>query len=189
MHGVTSLSTLTDAELVQRCRNGDADAWCELVDRFSRYVYAVCARGFRLPEADAEDVYQEVFARAYTHLGSLRDDAALRPWIAQLTRRLCIDAVARGRREQPVAEPISDDVARDLDEIEEAFAVREALTTLPESCQEILDRFFTQDQSYRTISADLDLPAGTIASRIARCLAKLREQLEGRSEPSPESGV
>jgi RNA polymerase sigma factor (sigma-70 family) len=189
MQRVTSLSTLTDAELVQRCRNGDADAWNELVERFSRYVYAVCARGFRLTEADAEDVYQEVFARAYTHLGSLRDDSALRPWIAQLTRRLCIDQVARGRREQPVAEPISDDIARDLDEIEDAFAVREALSALPEPCRDILDRFFTRDQSYRTISTELDLPAGTIASRIARCLVKLREHLEGRSGPSSESGV
>ena len=189
MPGVTSLSTLSDAELVQRCRNGDADAWNELVERFSRYVYAVCARGFRLADADAEDVFQEVFARAYTHLHSLRDDAALRPWIGQLTRRLCIDAVARGRREQPVAEPISDDVTRDLDEIEEAFAVREALSMLSEPCREILDRFFTRDQSYRTISLELDLPAGTIASRIARCLVRLREQLEGRSEPSSESGV
>jgi RNA polymerase sigma factor (sigma-70 family) len=186
---VTSLSTLTDAELVHRCRNGDEDAWNELVERFSRYVYAVCTRGFRLPEADAEDVFQEVFARAYTHLGSLRDDAALRPWIAQLTRRLCIDHMARGRREQPVAEPVAEDTPRDLDEIEEAFVVREALSTLAEPCQEILDRFFTKDQSYRTISSELDLPAGTIASRIARCLGKLREQLEGRSEPSSESGV
>jgi RNA polymerase sigma factor (sigma-70 family) len=185
---VSTLSTLTDAELVHRCRSGDPEAWNELVERFSRYVYAVCIRGFRLPDADAEDVFQEVFARAFTHLDSLRDDAALRPWIAQLTRRLCIDSVARSRREQPAAEPISEDVARDLDEVEEAFAVREALATLPDACQEILDRFFAQDQSYRTISADLDLPAGTIASRIARCLVKLREQLEGRSEPSRESG-
>jgi RNA polymerase sigma factor (sigma-70 family) len=189
MQSVTQLSTLTDAELVERCRNGEPGAWDELVERFSRYVYAVCTRGFRLTEADAEDVFQDVFARAYTHLDSLRDDSALKPWIAQLTRRLCIDSVARGRREQPVAEPIQEGVARDLEEIEEAFAVREALTALPEPCQEILDRFFTRDQSYRTISADLDLPAGTVASRIARCLGKLREQLEGRSEPSTESGV
>jgi RNA polymerase sigma-70 factor (ECF subfamily) len=190
---VSTLSTLTDAELVHRCRNGDPDAWSELVERFSRYVYAVCVRGFRLPESDADDVFQEVFARAYTHLDSLRDDAALRPWIAQLTRRLCIDSVARGRREQPAAEPISDDVGRDLDEIEEAFAVREALATLSEPCREILDRFFARDQSYRTISSELDLPAGTVASRIARCLGKLRAELEGsglegRSEPTSESG-
>jgi RNA polymerase sigma factor (sigma-70 family) len=190
---VVALSTLTDAELVHRCRAGDEDAWNELVDRFSRYVYAVCVRGFRLAECDADDVFQEVFTRAYTHLDSLRDDAALRPWIAQLTRRLCIDAVARTRREHPAGEPVSEDLAHDLDEIEEAFAVREALATLPEQCQEILDRFFAQDQSYRTISGELDLPAGTIASRIARCLGKLRAQLEeteaeGRSDRPSESG-
>jgi RNA polymerase sigma-70 factor (ECF subfamily) len=185
---VSSLSTLTDAELVHRCRAGEAEAWNELVERFSRYVYAVCVRGFRLSEADAEDVFQEVFARAYVNLGSLRDDAALRPWLAQLTRRLCIDSVARSKREQPAAEPIEDGVSADLDEIDEAFAVREALATLPDACQEILDRFFTRDQSYRTISSELDLPAGTIASRIARCLVKLREELEGRSGPTSESG-
>jgi DNA-directed RNA polymerase specialized sigma24 family protein len=48
--------------------------------------------------------------------------------------------------------------------------------------QDILDRFFAQDQSYRTISDELDIPAGTIASRIARCLGKLRNELEGRNE-------
>lgn len=190
---MTQLSELSDAELVHRCRAGEAEAWNELVERFSRYVYAVCSRGFRLSEADAEDVFQEVFARAFTHLDSLRDDAALRPWIAQLTRRLCIDSVTRGRREQAAAEPVPDDLAHDLDEIEEAFAVREALAALPEPCREILDRFFAQDQSYRTISADLDLPTGTIASRIARCLGKLRVELEGpavegRSDPTSESG-
>ena len=81
----------TDAELVQRCRTGDDNAWRELVDRFSRYVYAISVQGFRLPQQDAEDVFQEVFARVYERLGSLRDDEAVRPWIAQLTRRLCID--------------------------------------------------------------------------------------------------
>ncbi len=183
------LSTLTDAELVHRCREGDADAWNELVERFSRYVYAVCVRGFRLSDPDAEDVFQEVFARAYANLASLRDDSALRPWLGQLTRRLCIDALARAQREQPAADPVVEGTAHSLDEVEEAFVVREALATLPEACQEILDRFFAQDQSYRTISSELDLPAGTIASRIARCLGKLREELEGRSHPTSESGV
>jgi DNA-directed RNA polymerase specialized sigma24 family protein len=48
----------------------------------------------------------------------------------------------------------------------------------------MLDRFFAQDQSYRTISDELELPSGTIASRIARCLSKLRVELEGRKEAS-----
>jgi RNA polymerase sigma factor (sigma-70 family) len=181
---VSQLSTLSDAELVQRCRAGSTDAWNELVERFSRYVYAVCTRGFRLSEEDTEDVFQEVFTRVFTHLDTLRNDAALRPWIAQLTRRLCLDSIARGGREQPTAEPISEQLASELDEIDEAFNVREALTTLSEPCQEILDRFFARDQSYRTISDELDLPSGTIASRIARCLSKLRGELEGRSGAS-----
>lgn len=180
---MSQLATLTDAELVQRCRDGNTDAWNELVERFSRYVYAVATKGFRLNEEDAEDVFQEVFTRVFTHLHTLRNDAALRPWIAQLTRRLCLDSIARGGREQPAAEPMADELAAQLDEIDEAFTVREALTTLSEPCQEILDRFFARDQSYRTISDELDLPSGTIASRIARCLSKLRLELEGRSEP------
>ena len=63
---MSQLSTLSDAELVQRCRAGDMEAWNELVERFSRYVYAVCSRGFRLGEEDAEDVFQEVFTRVFT---------------------------------------------------------------------------------------------------------------------------
>jgi RNA polymerase sigma-70 factor (ECF subfamily) len=175
---VSQLSKLTDAELVGRCRAGDSDAWEELVERFSRYVYAVSVKGFRLGEEDAEDVFQEVFARVFTRLDTLRDDAALRPWIAQLTRRLCLDTLSSGAREQPAADIPEEEGGVDEDEIDEAFTVREAMTTLPEACQEILDRFFSRDQSYRTIGSELDLPAGTIASRIARCLRKLREQLE-----------
>ena len=167
----------TDAELARACRTGDADAWNELVERFSRYVYAIATRGFRLSDDDAEDVFQDVFTRIYTRIDSLRDDSALRPWIAQLTRRRCLDAIA-ARREIPAEEVLSDEQGADLVEVEEAFEVRDALSTLSENCQDILDRFFARDQSYKTIGAELDLPSGTIASRIARCLGRLREALE-----------
>ena len=97
---------LSDAELVARCREGDDECWRQLVERYSRYVYAISVQAFRLPESDADDVFQEVFARAYEHLGKLRDDAALRPWLAQLTRRLCIDTLRSGSREQPAGEEL-----------------------------------------------------------------------------------
>jgi RNA polymerase sigma-70 factor, ECF subfamily len=176
----TMAIALSDAELVQRCRAGDLDAWNELVERFSRYVYAICTQGFRLPQSDAEDVFQEVFTRVYTRLDTLRDDKALRPWIGQLTRRLCMDTIAASGRMQPAAHIEPDGGERTLDEVEEAFVVREALAELSEPCQEMLDRFFTRDESYRTISSELDLPSGTIASRISRCLRQLRQQLEGK---------
>lgn len=181
------LSPLTDAELVQRCRAGDADAWNELVERYSRYVYAIAVRGFRLSEEDAEDVFQDVFTRVYTRLDTLRDESALRPWIAQLTRRRCLDAISGGGREVPSEEVTVEEGSADLADIEEAYAVREALAGLTDTCQDILDRFFAQDQSYRTIASELDIPAGTIASRIARCLGKLKGELEGRNSGSTGS--
>ena len=181
-------TTPTDAELVARCRAGDQAAWNELVERFSRYVYAIAIQAFRLPSHDAEDVFQEVFARVYQHLDRLRSDEAIRPWIGQLTRRLCIDRLREGAREQPVddAELEPADLEETLSQLDEAMTVREGLDALGEPCREILDRFFVRDESYRTIGDQMEIPAGTIASRISRCLAKLRGVLEGKKvEPEP----
>jgi RNA polymerase sigma factor (sigma-70 family) len=181
---------LTDSELVARCRAGDQQAWAQLVDRFSRYVYAISVQAFRLSDADAEDVFQEVFARAYQHLDGLRDDAAVRPWLAQLTRRLCIDRLRASSRERPTADEELELAGSEetLTLLEEALTVHEALAEVPEHCREILDRFFARDESYKTIGDALDLPSGTIASRISRCLARLRELLEGRNDAGPASG-
>ena len=179
---------LTDAQLVGRCRNGEAAAWNELVERFSRYVYAIAVRAYRLAEHDAEDVFQEVFARAYERLGSLRDDDAIRPWLAQLTRNACVDRLRAAAREQPTEEPAAEETDAMLEQLDEALDVQAGLDSLSEDCRDILDRFFARDESYRIIGEALDLPAGTIASRISRCLGKLREKLEGRKNPADASG-
>jgi RNA polymerase sigma factor (sigma-70 family) len=178
----------SDGELVRRCRAGEEQAWNELVERYSRYVYAIAAQGYRLPLHDVEDVFQDVFLRAYDRLATLRQDEALRPWLAQLTRRTCLDRIAAAERESPAGELEPEDVADTLGGIDEALDVHEALAALGEPCSEILDRFFARDESYRTIGDALQLPGGTIASRISRCLGKLRAQLEGRNEASETSG-
>ena len=116
--------------------------------------------------------------------------AAVKPWLAQLTRRLCIDRLRAGARERPVAE--EELAAAEADDtlalLDDALAVHEALAAAPEHCREILDRFFARDESYKTIGEALDLPSGTIASRISRCLARLKTHLEGRSDGSGPSG-
>jgi RNA polymerase sigma factor (sigma-70 family) len=172
---------MTEARLVARCRDGDAAAWNELVERFSRYVLAIATQVFRLSEHDAEDVFQDVFTRTYTQLHTLRDDNAIKPWIAQMTRRLAIDRLRAGSRESPteqLPEPAQAD--RAIERIDEALDIHRQLERLPEHCREVLDRFFARDESYQTIGTALGIPAGTIASRISRCLAKLRVTLEGR---------
>ena len=172
-----------DEELVRACRAGDEQAWSLLVARFSRYVYAIVVQAYRLSEHDAEDVFQEVFARAYQHLEGLRSDESIRPWIGQLTRRLAVDRLRLRAREQPGVDEslqaVDAAAARELDRLELALSIRDAMGALPENCQEILDRFFARGESYQEISEALQIPMGTIASRISRCLAKLRQLLDG----------
>src|SRR5215211_499604 len=149
------------------------------------------------PSTDAELVarcrqgFQEVFARVYERLDQLRSDEAVRPWIGQLTRRICLDKLReRSSVELPEEELEPAELDGTLDRVEEAWMVHSLLDGLSDSCQEILDRFFARDESYRTISHDLSLPPGTIASRISRCLATLRrrwEDEEGRIRVPPAS--
>ena len=181
----------SDAQLVARCRAGEVEAWNAFVERFSRYVYAICSRGFRLRREDAEDVFQEVFARAYERLTELRSDDAVLPWLAQLTRRLCIDRLRVHARDAPAAtetEPDEHAVDEIFGSLDEAMAVRAALDAVGDPCRDLLDRFFCRDESYRSIGAALDLPAGTVASRISRCLAKVRAEFveEAGASARPE---
>jgi RNA polymerase sigma-70 factor (ECF subfamily) len=181
----------SDAELVARCRAGDPQAWAALVDRFERYVYAIAVRGFRLSDDQAEEVFQEVFARTYEHLDGLRDDSAIRPFIGQLTRRLSIDQLRAAERLEPLAEGDERDRAAEdvFERLERALDVQEALATLSDECREVLERFFLRDESYSTISQSLGIAPGTIASRISRCLSKLAAEFEGRNLPARPSST
>ena len=96
--------------------------------------------------------------RVYERLDSLRSDDAIRPWIGQLTRNCCLDLIRASGRVVPIdelEEQAADDVIARLDE---AMTVRDGLARLGPECQEILDRFFARDESYRTIGDELDDP-------------------------------
>ena len=164
---------------LKQCRRGDQAAWADLVRSYQRYVYAICVRGFKLDSADAEDVFQETFARTWRNLDRIDDEIALRAWLGQVARRLCVDRLRALQRVQPDADAaaaVADPVDR-LAEIDLAMDVRDALQQLPEPCRDVLERFFCQDQSYARISDEMGIPEGTIASRISRCLVRLRTTL------------
>src|SRR5689334_12527889 len=127
--------------------------------------------------------------RAYERLGSLRSDDAIRPWVGQLTRNCCLDLLRSSGRVVPTEE-IEEQAAEDvIARLDEAMMIQGSLSRLGPECQEILDRFFARDESYRTIGEALDIPAGTIASRISRCLEKLKSAMEDPTDAQrPLSG-
>ena len=113
----------------------------------------------------------------------------MQPWIAQLTRNACVDRLRAERRTSlagELPEVAVDDAT--LSRIDQSLDLHRALARLPEHCGEVLDRFFSRDESYQVIGEAMGLPAGTIASRISRCLEKLRANLAGRSQDAGASG-
>ena len=164
-------------DLVIRCRAGDREAWGAVVQRHAGLVNGLLRGAYRLSTHDVEDGFQEVFIRLYLRLGDLRDEQALPGWIAQVTRNVALDVIRKRQRESIGGDEL-DEASFDepYEQLLDAMSVRHALGRLPEQQREMLERFFVQDQSYRTIAEELSIPAGTIASRISRALAMLRNE-------------
>jgi RNA polymerase sigma-70 factor, ECF subfamily len=164
---------------VARCRAGDQSAWRALIERHASLVHGILRGAFRLEVHDAEDAFQEVFTRLYMRLSSIREDQALRGWIARVTRNVALDALRRSSREIVSGETLDEHAFEEpLRAVDQGLEVRAALDRLPAHQREILDRFFARDESYQTIGVALGIPPGTIASRISRALAALRTEYE-----------
>ena len=153
----------TDAQLVSRCRDGDEAAWNELVERFSRYVYAICVQAFRLAAARRRGRLPGGLRprlRASRAAAQRRGDPALdRPADAAALHRPAAERRPRGHASTPdELEPA--EVDETLARLDEALTVRAGLDAVGDPCREILDRFFCRDESYRTIGEALDIPAG-----------------------------
>ena len=120
----------------------------QLVTRFSRYVYAITSRVYRLGEHDAEDVFQDVFARTYERLGELRRRRGDPALDRHAHRRLCVDRLRAGGREQPMDEPIDPGEADNaIETLDGRLPCTRVSKALPEHCDEILDRFFARDRA------------------------------------------
>lgn len=175
-----------DAQLVKRCLAADEEAWAILVERYADYVYALAVRGFRFPPEEAEEVLQETMMQVYEHLWDYRGTGPLRAWIGAIAQNVARQSLRRRSRhpESSLPQEASDAAQQQaLEVVEEALLARAALAQLEAPCREILRKFFVLDQKYADIAREMGIAEGTVASRIARCLARLRQVLS-RAEPS-----
>lgn len=168
-------------DLVQRARDGQDEAWEQLVGRFSGLVAAV-TRSFRLSPSDAADVAQTTWLRLYESIGRIRQPLALGAWIATTARRECLRLLrARGRevpsedldrRAEHRAFAVPDDrVLR----AEERSTVRAAVCGLPDRHRDLLSTMLASPSpSYAAIADTLDMPIGSIGPTRVRALERLR---------------
>ena len=179
------LDPALDARLVERCLAGDARAWESLVLRHERLVYTV-SRRYRLSDADAQDVFQEVFAALFKGLPRLRDARALCSWLVRTTDRIARATALRTRREGALmaqtsgaAENVSGDglrVGDTLETLEEQALIRIALSALPDGCRRLLIALYYEDPrpAYAHLARRWKMPIGSLGPTRARCIERLR---------------
>lgn len=188
----------SDRDLVAQHLRGDAQAFAELVMRYTAPIFNLV---FRLTDdrAEAENVTQETFLRAYVALPRSRTELAFKPWLFQIAVNLCRD-LARKKRPAAFAdlaqdaqsapeEAIEDEAPLPLDRVEEReleIALACAVAGLPGIYRAVVTLRYTEELSYEEIAAVLKLPVNTVRTHLFRAKAMLRKAL---SEWAPASSL
>jgi RNA polymerase sigma-70 factor (ECF subfamily) len=184
------------SQTVRRCMDGDSGAWAQLVRAHHKRVYGLCYR-FTGSPTDAEDLTQDVFLKIYSNLGSF-DIArgSLQVWITTMTRNLLVDNFRRTKNQRVTSSlddgwdqteelrPVDRLVGRDPSPHEVAARkelgkmVQEALSHVSVELREAVILRDLQDMDYKEIAQVLQIPEGTVKSRISRGRAELARLLE-----------
>ncbi|NOX60512.1 MAG: sigma-70 family RNA polymerase sigma factor [Chloroflexi bacterium] len=178
------MAALSDNDLVQRTRQGDADAYGALVLRHQNAVFNVCLR--LLGDArEAEDLAQDAFIRGYRHLDSFDNQRPFGPWIRRIATNLCLNHLKR--RKPPTTslmdeldhtQPSSQsDPVRALVRDEQERMVREAILSLPPHYRAVIELRHFQDLSYAEIAETLHLSLSDVRTHLYRARKALKKHL------------
>jgi RNA polymerase sigma-70 factor, ECF subfamily len=164
-----------DEELVRRFRNGEPQAFTDLVRRHQHRVYSLCLRV--LGDADAaDDVAQDTFVTVLRKLDTFRGEAAFTTWLHRVAVNSCYDELRRKRR-RPTLHVVPDEgpdhepgppVADHADEVAGTRDAATALASIPEEFRVAVVLADVQDMPYERIAQVLDVPVGTVKSRVHR---------------------
>jgi len=177
----------SEPDLIQRCLEGDATAWDTLVRVYWKRVFNVAYK-FVARFDEAEDLTQEIFVKVFRALPTFDRRASFETWLTKVSRNLCIDRYRRRRREE---ERFTDEVDPDTIQIDELVSrpdatleqrdeiamVRRALAKLDPTYREAVALRDVHDLSYEEIARRLQLPEGTVKSRINRGRKELARHL------------
>jgi RNA polymerase sigma-70 factor (ECF subfamily) len=182
--------TESDSDLLQRCRAGDQLAWRDLVARHTRRVFNLAYR-FVGRVDEAEDLTQEVFVKVYQSLDRYRQaEGTFTTWLTTVARNQVIDSYRRRREEKRrrlenpeildvMASP-EEGPLRGLEREERVEFVRRGLRALPPDIREPLILCDLQGLPYEEVAGILQIPLGTVKSRINRGRLELARRLLGR---------
>jgi RNA polymerase sigma-70 factor (ECF subfamily) len=170
----------SDEALHERISRGDAQAWRALYERYERPLFGFIASQIR-DQAEAEDVLHETFMRLCSHPPS--QPRNLRAWLYEVARNLSKNRLRDGHRRQEHERTLAHaerarprDAHTTLENAEEQFALERALDRLPILLSQIYS-LRAKGLSYEDIARELDVPLGTVKSRLHQTVAHLKQEL------------
>ncbi len=185
-----AVSLDADINLVDKCLSGNDAAWEDLVKLHTRRVYAICYR-FTNSESDAQDLAQDVFIRVFKNLKSFRSgEGSFAVWLTRLTRNLLIDHYRRTKLDRITESledqiPVLEEKTAAMSRTDGMLAGREASELLQAGLQklspELRETVILRDLEeleYREIAEILNVPEGTVKSRLNRGRAELARVLK-----------
>ena len=190
-----------DRQLAQRIARGERAAFEEFLDRYGERVHRLVRRSVPC-EADAEDVTQEIFLDLYRSIGSFRGDSSLATWVYRVAMNHCLrhgekQRAAQSRHDEAEREEAADptaDPARHAARRELQGTVHRALDELSEAHRDVVVLHELHGLTYGECAKVLDVPVGTVKSRLSNAFARLRCSLggyvlgEGAAEtPAPDA--
>jgi RNA polymerase sigma-70 factor, ECF subfamily len=187
-HGIPAPPTPEVGEAVLlRAQRGDHGALREIVEHYEGRLRVLAYHLLRDAE-QMNDVLQDTFVKAYSALPGFRAEAALGTWLYQICYRTCLDHLRRGNL-RLVTQEIGEDLADPADEAEQ-LALRDevaaALTGLPVEQRAVLILIDREGYDYDTVAGVLEVPRGTVASRLSAARAAMRRALRpGDADVSP----
>ena len=182
---VASQAAVNEIELVLRAQRGDRSAFSELVCLHSRGVTRIVFRMCGDLQL-AEDAAQETFLQAWQHLPSYRPGMPLRSWLYRIAINAAIDMLRRNKRILPssLEDMPLQDPAPGLETVatrhERIVFIQKAVLSLPEASRAVLLLREYEEMSYQEISDTLDIPLGTVMSRLNYARRLLKKMLEPR---------
>lgn len=187
---------MTENELIERVKNGNRDAFTELMEKYQTQIFNV-AYGMLSDYEDASDATQEVFIKVYKSIASFKGQSAFITWIYAICRNVCND-ILRKRKRQGVSISIygDDDESAPLRNLkteeptpeerveadERQMLVRDAINSLKPEYREVIVYSDMQQLSYEEIAKILKCPVGTVRSRLNRARTALRKILAEKRE-------
>jgi len=167
-----------DADIVERYLAGDMTAFDELMIRYERQVYRVCYR-FVENRDDAMDLAQEVFIKAFEHLGSFRRESSLKTWLYRIAMNHCINHVKKHSQEfvevNESTGSVRASVHAQLEDQEQRDHFRQLVKQLPPKQKAILEMRINEQLSYEEIAKISGRSVSTIKASVFFALEKLRK--------------